>query len=141
VGTITSILVGVIVFIEMVSSTQSHFRRIVWTACLSLAATPLLGFAIFPSNHVALIPALILILALVWERWTRQRAFATLLVLGIAVLVPFGIYFRGTLLSDRLYSDLLSVLPPVATIIALYWMRWWVLHPPRTWSDQIGLHR
>jgi len=141
VGAITSIVVGVIVFIEMVSSTQSHFRRIVWTACLSLAATPLLGFAIFPSNHVALIPALILILALVWERWTRQRAFATLLVLGIAVLVPFGIYFRGTLLSDRLYSDLLSVLPPVATIIALYWMRWWVLHPPRTWSDQIGLHR
>src|SRR5688572_3770269 len=141
VGAITSVVVGVIVFIEMVTSTQSHFRRIVWTACLSLAATPLLGFAIFPSNHVALIPALILILALVWERWTRQRAFATLLVLGIAVLVPFGIYFRGTLLSDRLYSDLLSVLPPVATIIALYWMRWWVLHPPRTWSDQIGLHR
>ena len=141
VGAITSIIVGVIVFIEMVSSTQSHFRRIVWTVCLSLAATPLLGFAIFPSNHVVLIPALILILTLVWERWTRQRAFATLLVLGIAVLVPFGIYFRGTMLSDRLYSDLLSVLPPVATIIGLYWMRWWVLHSPRTWSDQIGLHR
>jgi hypothetical protein len=141
VGAVTSIIVGVIVFIEMVSSTQSHFRRIVWTVCLSLAATPLLGFAIFPSNHVALIPALILILALVWERWTRQRAFATLLVLSIAVLIPFGIYFRGTVLSDRLYSDLLSVLPPLATIIALYWMRWWVLHSPRTWSDQVGLYK
>ena len=141
VGAVTSIIVGVIVFIEMVSSTQSHFRRIVWTVCLSLAATPLLGFAIFPSNHVALTPALILILALVWERWTRQRAFATLLVLGIAVLIPFGIYFRGTILSDRLYSDLLSVLPPLATIIALYWMRWWVLHSPRTWSDQVGLYK
>ena len=141
VGAITSIVVGVIVFIEMVSSTQSHFRRIVWTACLSLAATPLLGFAIFPSNHVVMIPALILILALVWERWIRQHAFATLLVLSIAVLVPFGIYLRSKMFSDRLYSDLLSVLPPVATIIALYWMRWWVLHSPRTWFDQIGLHR
>ncbi len=141
IGAITSIIVGVIVFTEMVSSTQSHFRRIVWTVCLSLAATPLLNFAIFPSNHVALIPALILILALVWERWTRQRAFATLLVLSIAVLIPFGIYFRGTMLSDRLYSDLLSGLPPLATIVSLYWMRWWVNHSPRTWSDQIGLHR
>ena len=118
VGAITSIIVGVIVFIEMVGSTQSHFRRIVWTVCLALAATPLLGFAIFPSNHVALIPAFILTLTLVWERWTRQRTFATLLVLGLAVLIPFGIYFRGTMLLDRLYSDLLSVLPPIATIIA-----------------------
>ena len=140
VGAITSIIVGVIVFIEMVGSTQSHFRRIVWTVCLSLAATPLLGFAIFPSNHVVLIPALILILTLVWERWTRRRALAALLVFSVAFSIPFGIYFRGIIFSDRLYADLLSALPPVATIIGLYWMRWWVLHSPRTWSDQVGLH-
>jgi len=141
VGAVTSIIVGVIVFIEMVGSTQSHFRRIVWTVCLSLAAIPLLGFAIFPSNHVVLIPALILILTLVWERWTRRRALAALLVLSVAFLIPFGIYLRGIMFSDRLYSDLLSALPPIATIIGLYWMRWWVNHSPRTWSDQVGLHR
>ena len=141
VGAVTSIIVGVIVFIEMVGSTQSHFRRIVWTVCLSLAAIPLLGFAIFPSNHVVLIPALILILTLVWERWTRRRALAALLVLSVAFLIPFGIYLRGIMFSHRLYSDLLSALPPVATIIGLYWMRWWVNHSPRTWSDQVGLHR
>ena len=141
VGTITSIILGVVVFIEMIGSTQSHFRRIVWTACLALAATPLLGFAIFQSNHVVLIPALILILTLVWERWTRRRALAVLLVLSVAVLIPFGIYFRVLVLPDRLYSDLLSALPPVAIIIGLYWMRWWVLHSPRTWSDKVGLHR
>ena len=140
-GAIASIILGVVVFIEMISSTQSHFRRIVWTVCLSLAATPLLGFAIFPSNHVVLIPALILILTLVWERWTRRRALATLLVLSLAFLIPFGIYFRGTIFSDRLYTDLLSALPPVATILGLYWMRWWVNHSPRTWSDQVGLYR
>ena len=141
VGAVTSIIVGVIVFIEMVGSKQSHFRRIVWTVCLSLAAIPLLGFAIFPSNHVVLIPALILILTLVWERWTRRRALAALLVLSVAFLIPFGIYLRGIMFSDRLYSDLLSALPPVATIIGLYWMRWWVNHSPRTWSDQVGLYR
>ena len=137
VGAITSIVVGVIIFIEMVGSTQSHFRRIVWTACLSLAATPLIGFAIFPSNHVTLIPALILILTLVWERWTRRRALAVLLVLSVAFLIPFGIYFRGTMLSDRLYSDLLSALPPIATILGLYWMRWWVLHSPLSFHSDI----
>jgi hypothetical protein len=78
---------------------------------------------------------------LVWERWTRQRVLAYLLVLSVAFLVPFGIYFRSLTFEDRLYSDLLTVLPPVATILCLYWMRWWVLHSPRTWMDQIGVNR
>ena len=141
VRTMISIVLGALVFIEWVGSTQSNFRRIIWTASLSLAATPLIGFAIFPSNHVVLILPLILILTLVWERWIRNRVLACLLVLSLAFWVPFGIYFRGIIFEDRLYSDLLAVLPPGATIIGLYWMRWWVLHSPRTWMDQIGVSR
>jgi len=156
VGTIISIALGVVVFIEWIvplasippfreasgiGSTQADFRRIVWTASLSLAATPLIGFAIFPSNYVVLILPLILILTLVWERWTRHRVFACLLLLSLALWIPYGIYFRGVIFANRLYSDLLSILPPVATIIGLYWMRWWVVHSPRTWFDQIGDRR
>lgn len=139
VGTMISIVLGVLVFIEWIGSTQAHFRRIIWTASLSLAATPLIGFAIFPSNHVVLILPLILILTLIWERWTRNRVLVSLLILSLAFWIPFGIYFRGIIFEDRLYSDLLTVLPPVATIIGLYWMRWWVLHSPRTWMDQIEI--
>lgn len=137
-GRIVSIVLGVVLFIEWIGSTQSNFRRIVWTVSLSLAATPLMGFAIFPSNHVVLILPLVLILTLVWERWIRNRVLGAILVLSLAFWVPFGIYFRGIVLQDSLYSDLLKVLPPVAIIISLYWMRWWVLHSPRTWMDQIG---
>ena len=141
VAAVVSAVISVIVFLEWIASTRENFRRILWTASLSLAATPLVGFAIFPSNHIVLIPPLILILMLVWERWTRQRVLAYLLVLSVAFLVPFGIYFRSLTFEDRLYSDLLTVLPPVATILCLYWMRWWVLHSPRTWMDQIGVNR
>ena len=141
VSAMISAVTAVVVFIEWIASTQSNFRRILWTASLSLAAAPLVGFAIFPSNHVVLIPPLILILMLVWERWTRQRVLAYLLILSVAFWVPFGIYFRSLTFEDRLYSDLLTVLPPIATILGLYWMRWWVLHSPRTWMDQIGVNR
>lgn len=141
VSRIASIVLGVVLLIESIGSSQSNFRRVLWTASLSLAATPLMGFAIFPSNHVVLILPLILILTLVWERWIRNRIFASILLLGLAFWVPFGIYFRGILFQGRLYSDLLAVLPPIATIIGLYWMRWWVLHSPRTWMDQIGAGR
>jgi len=136
-GTLVPIALGVILLIECLGSTQAGFRRLVWTSALSLAVTPLMGFAIFPSNHVVLIFPAILILALVWERWTRYRGLASGLILVLALLVPFGIYLRGNVFSNPLFSDLHSVLPPVAAIIGLYWMRWWVVRSPRTWLDEI----
>jgi hypothetical protein len=141
IGMMIAVLLAFILLIEWISSTQSNFRRIAWTASLSLAATPLMGFAIFPSNYVVLILPLIVILMLVWERWIRNRLLACLLVLSVAFLIPVGLYFRGVVLRERLYIDLLRVLPPIATIIGLYWMRWWVIHTPRTWMDQLGDRR
>jgi hypothetical protein len=141
IGLIIAGVLGLVVLLEGIGSTQSSFRRITWTVSLSLATTPLMGFAIFPSNYVVLILPLIVILMLVWERWIRNRVLACLLVLSAAFLIPFGLYFRGIILGERLYVDLLRVLPPIAIIIALYWMRWWVIHSPRTWMDQIGDRR
>lgn len=140
-GAIVSLILGVIVFLEWLGSVQAHFRRIVWTASLSLAATPLIGFAVFPSNHVVLILPLVLILTLVWERWTRSRVLMSILILSLALLVPFGMYIQSVYVYSPLYLDLLSILPPIATIIGLYWMRWWVIHSPRTWFDQIRVRR
>lgn len=136
-----SLILGVLVFLEWLGSAHAHFRRIVWTASLSLAATPLIGFAIFPSNHVVLILPLILILTLVWERWTRGRVLMSILIFSLALLIPFGMYIQSVYVYSPLYLDLLAVLPPIATVIGLYWMRWWVLHSPRTWLDQIGARR
>ena len=136
-GAISAILLVVIVFIEWLGAAGSHFRRVVWAAALTLAVTPLIGFAIFPSNHVVLILPLILILALVWERWNRSRVFAAILVLSAAVLIPFGLYIATMVVRERIYSDLLKVLPPVSAIVGLYWMRWWVVRSPRTWLDQM----
>jgi hypothetical protein len=131
------LLLGVILFFEWIGAVNSHFRRLAWTACLSLAVTPLMGFAIFPSNHVVLLPSLILIVMLVWERWTRQRVWFTLLVLLTAFIVPFWLYSRVISGAPQIYSDLLTVLPPIAAILGLYWMRWWAFRSPRTWFDQI----
>jgi len=140
-GSIVSLVIGAVVFIEWIGAVNSHFQRIMWTASLSLAATPLVGFAIFPSNHVVLIPSVVLIISLVWERWFRNRVFMTIFVFSLAMLVPFAIYYQTALVYNRLYTDLLSLLPPVATIVGLYWMRWWVVRSPRTWADQLGVRK
>jgi hypothetical protein len=140
IGGIISIILGIILFLEWLGSVEAHFRRVVWTASLSLAATPLIGFAIFPSNHVVLILPFILILALAWERWRRRRVLSTLLILLLALFIPFGSYLQTVYVYNPFYSELLAVLPPLAAILGLYWMRWWVLRSPRTWIDQVGIH-
>jgi len=133
-----ALLLGIVVFTEWLGSVSSHYRRILWTVCLALAATPLMGFAIFPSNHVVMLPALLLIVMLVWERWTRQRVLYSILVLSFAFFIPFWLYMRVIAGYPKVYADLLTVLPPILTIIGLYWMRWWAFRTPRTWFDQIG---
>jgi hypothetical protein len=110
----------------------------VWTACLALALTPLLGFAIFPANHIAFLPAVLLVFSLAWERW-RDRRVPVLFLLAVAVIViSYGLYYLTLISTIRLYVDLLRSLPPLLTVLALYWMRWWAVRPPRIWADQIG---
>ena len=138
IGLWLSILLGVILFLEWIGSINSHYRRFVWTVCLSLAATPLMGLAVFPSNHVVLIPPLILIVMLIWERWTRQRVWFALVVILTAFLVPYWMYYRAISGGSELYANLLVILPPGAAIIGLYWMRWWAFRSPRTWFDKFG---
>lgn len=140
-GAMISVVLLVIVFIEMFRAAREHFRRIAWVACLSLAATPLLGFPMFPSNHAALMPAFVLILLLVSERWNRRQILVGFIVLVSGFLVPYGLYYASFVFPSYAYKDLLTILPPIATIFALYWMRWFAVRSPRTWSDQVGLRK
>jgi hypothetical protein len=139
-GVMSVIAIGVVI-IESIGAIRTPFRRVMWTACLALAAMPLTGLAIFPSNFVVLIPTLVLVVALIWERWRRGRFLIVLLILTVVLIAPYALYYETVLVYAPLYTQLLSVLPPVAAIVGLYWMRWWVVHSPRTWADQIGFRK
>lgn len=141
IGQWTAILLGVLVFWEWIQAAHSHFRHMIWAACLSLAVTPLMGFAVFPSNHVVLLPSLFLIVMLVWERWTRRRGWFPPLILLTAFGAPFWLYVQANAGAGRLYADLLTVLPPIASLLGLYWVRWWAVRPLRIWADQLGGRR
>jgi hypothetical protein len=137
-GTIVAAVFGILLFSEWVGAVYGHPRRLVWTASLSLAVTPLMGFPIFSANHVVLLLPLVLVLALVWERWPRYRFLRLTLLLLIVVLIPFAMYARVVSVYDPLVNDLIAVLPPIAAIVGLYWMRWWVLRSPRPLFDRLG---
>ena len=130
-----------VLMLEAALSVNKYFVHVVWAAFLSLAMNPMLGFAIFSSNHVVLLPAFVLVMALAWERWVNRRALVSIFLLSLLFIFFYGIYFRSIVTPTRLYSDLLTILPPVLATIALYWMRWWAVRPPRIWADQFGARR
>ncbi len=137
-GAIVAAVLGIVLLIEWLSSLGASFRRVVWTAALSLAAMPLFGLAIFPANQVVLLLPFVFILALVWERWQRRRVLITILILLLVTAVPYGLYLHAVDVYDPLVTDLIAVAPPIAAVVGLYWMRWWLLHSPRTWADRFG---
>lgn len=136
-----TLLIGVILCLEALRALDGHFRHIAWVAFLALALNPALGFAIFPTNHVVLLPAVVLILALVWERWTNLRAVLSTLLIMLIFLFSHSLYYQSSIAPQRLYSDLLKILPPVLATMGLYWMRWWAIRPPRIWADEIGARK
>ena len=134
-------LMGAILCLEALRAMEGHFRHIAWVAFLALALNPLVGFAIFPTNHIVLLPALVLIVALVWERWTNIRAILSVLLLLLIFLFSHSLYYQTSTAPERLYSDLLKILPPILAALGLYWMRWWAIRPPRIWADEIGARK
>jgi hypothetical protein len=137
---VSIVLIGVVV-IESIGAVQAPFRRLVWVASLALAAMPLAGLPIFPANFVVLILPFVLVISLVWERWPRGRLIAVTLLLLAFFVAPYYLYIETVLVYNPFYTELLSVLPSAMMIVALYWMRWWVVHSPRIWADRVGAFR
>lgn len=131
-------VVAFILLVEAIRAVNAHFRHVVWAAFLALAINLILGFAIFSSNHVVLIPAFVFVIALVWERWARSRLILSISLLALVFLFSFGLYYQSGIAALSAYADLLKILPPVLIVVGLYWMRWWAVRPPRIWADQLG---
>ena len=108
------------------------FRRVAWVAALSIAATPLLGFSTTFANLAPLVFSFAFILPFAWERWEKRPY----LVISLILLVFFA--FPLILRWPTIAADGLAfLLPPLLTILGLYWIRWYVVRPPRTWLDGV----
>ena len=125
---------------EWYASRGRDFHHFIWTCCLTLAITPLIGFRTDLSNLVVLFPGLALIFATVVERWRHGYWLDALLYL-IVLLLPWGFFIRSVIFQSQFYQDLLSVFFPIFIIAGLYWTRWWFIRPPRTWLDYVRSSR
>lgn len=131
---VLSILMSGMILYEWAISRGADFRGFTWTACLVLAATPLLGIRTELSNLVVLIPSLALIFSVAIQKGSRYGWFGVLFM-AASFVVPW--LLRMTTAGTTAEGDLLFLFLPCLTVMGLYWIRWRFLRPARTWLDEV----
>jgi hypothetical protein len=116
---------------------RGNFTRFIWAVCLTLAATPLLGHRLELDQLVSLLFPVMLIVVISRERWKKLGNGVAIILLLFYFGLPWIIFTQGTLqglgLSD---NETLFLFWPLFTVLGLYWVRWWMLRPPRTWLER-----
>ncbi|MCZ2289030.1 MAG: glycosyltransferase 87 family protein [Anaerolineales bacterium] len=129
---VVSILLLILVVEWFAALRGRDYRRVAWVAALAVALTPLLGFSNTFANLAPLVFSFIFILPFIWERWEKRSYLLLAVVVLLFSAFPHVIrYFSVPSSSDALTF----LLPPALTFLGLYWVRWYVVRPPRTWLD------
>lgn len=132
---LTAVLVVALGY-EWRAARNAPYSHFFWAACLTLAATPLLGQPVEIDQLFPLVLPIILVVVVSRERWKKLGAGIAFLMLLFFFGLPWLIYFQGipeALLLDK--DEVLFLFWPAFTVIGIYWVRWWMVRPPRTWLD------
>jgi hypothetical protein len=114
-------------------------RRFIWAICLTLTITPLLGFAVEMDQLVPLTLPVMMIVLVSRDRWRKFGYGIAILLLAFFFGVPWLLVTQGVPQGfDLSVDEILFLFWPVSSLVGLYWMRWWMIRPPRTWLDQVG---
>ncbi len=131
-----AILLIIVLGYEWSTARGADSRRLLWIGSLTLAVTPLLSLRTTAVNLVVLLPGLALIFAVSVERWRAGYWLAGLLCL-VFLAGPWFLFIHSLLFRDALSNDLLFLAYPLFMVVGLYWVRWWITHPPVTWADRV----
>ncbi|MHC1785042.1 MAG: glycosyltransferase family 87 protein [Anaerolineaceae bacterium] len=135
-GLILTLILSAMLIAFWILSVKSNFRGFLWTAALTLTLSQFFGTHSRPDYLIFLFPALVLVLAVVDERWRRRGQ----LVIGFILILLFaGLWAMA--LNSGLADITMRIQPvmyyplPVFLIMTLFWIRWWAIHPPNDLVD------
>lgn len=131
-GWLLTIVTLVLLAWEWYQAIGKDFRWFYWTACLTLAVTPLVGLPAALDHYILMLPGLVLVLATWDERWGKVGKLMVALSL---ILLSFGVWWLALypaskgMLADQNPWLFLSL--PFFMLAGLYWVRWYAIRPPR----------
>ncbi len=135
-GTVITILVGVVTLVEWVIARKATFRGFLWAACFTLTASQWIGVQTDPGNFIVVYPALALTFAVWVERW-RGGGVVLSIVAMLLILVGIWVVFLNTVeyTYQPVQSPVMFFPLPLIAFLMLYWIRWWAVRPPSVWYD------
>jgi hypothetical protein len=125
--------------LEWLAAREKHFNHFLWAASLTLAATPLLGQRVELDQLFPLTLPIILVTIVARERWKKLGDGIAFLLLWFFFGLSWLSYEQG--LPEWIgisQEQFLFLFWPVFTVLGLYWARWWMVRPPRTWLDRFA---
>jgi hypothetical protein len=130
---------ALILLVEWWNNRHAEGRGFLWAASLTLVVSQWIGIQTDPGNFIVLFPALMLVLALLDERW-KTAGWVMILVFLLLLFVGIWALFLNTVEygSQPVQSPVLFIPLPAFLLLMLYWVRWWAVEPPSVWYDRIG---
>jgi hypothetical protein len=137
-GWILTLIITTMLLIEWWLARDKEFRWMYWAACLTLALAQWIGIPTSSDNFVLLLPTLPLLLSINEKRWVKSGNTINLSIMGGLLFGLWIIYFLYPVPRSlgQIPSALFFPLPLIA-ITGLYWIRWWVLSPPKSWLEVV----
>ncbi len=125
--------------VEWILSMKKDFRRFLWTVCLTMVISQWIGIPTIPGNFIELVIPLMLISAMLSERWRRGGPWSAV-ILSFAFLVWQWAILYMDLKSPQPAMQLNLIFPlPAILLIGLYWVRWWAIKPRRLLIEELRL--
>ena len=135
-GWVLTVILVVMLGYEWFAARKANFNRFIWAACFTLAVVPLLGYRVELDQLLPLAMPIILVIVISRERWQKLGNGIAILLVLFFFGVPWLIYTQGVPPGISLDADeILFLFWPIFAVIGLYWIRWWMIRPPRTWLD------
>ena len=138
-GWLVSGALVVILIIEWWLCLRKDFRWFLWTACLTMVISQWIGIPTIPGNFSGLILPLLLISAMLTERWPRGGQLVSVLTSVLLFTWQWALYFSD-LTSSQPNMQINLIFPlPLFLLIGLYWVRWWAGRPRRLLIEELRL--
>ena len=130
------VLAGGYLAVEWILAWGKDENWFTWTALLTLVISNLISYRTATTNYLMMLPALFMIFKIWEQRWDvlgRWAVWAALLVLGVGLWALFLVTVQGNLEQPIMYLPF-----PFFCLVGLWWVRWWVIRPPRVLLDDLA---
>ena len=125
IGWIVTILLCLLLLINWRATKRHTFDHFLWTACLTIATTPLLGLSISLENYSVLILPLLLLISIIYDRWPGKK-------LVNPGMIMLSLTWVAGWIAMLFFPPWTVLLFPLLISAGLLWVKWWMVKTPRT---------